>query len=175
MLRHVTGTGTQPVIDDVPRPAWVLGWASLAAQVLALADRGLTDADSALLSAPLSALVVGWVSYGVLRARLVRTWLAAIVLGLVALLGLVSLVLSVGDASLLDVVSAVTGIVAFAALVAWTRTDVFRRLREDPRRAGPAFGTLVALAVTVGVLGGLTADPGDQRRGDNGFHVHVGL
>ena len=85
-LPPVTGTGTQPVVDEVPQSAWVLGWACLVGQVATLLDRGVTGADSMLLSAPLSALAVGWVSYGVLRARLVRTWFAGILLGLVALL-----------------------------------------------------------------------------------------
>jgi hypothetical protein len=171
MLPPVTGTGTQPVIDEVPTSAWVLGWACLASQLVALLDRGTTDADSALLSVPLSALVVGWVSYGVLRARMVRTWFAGVLLGLMALLGVVALL--VGP-SPWDLVGAVTGVVAFVALVAWTRTDVFARLREDPQRLGQSFGALVALAVTVGALGGLTLAPGDERQG-SGVHIRIGL
>jgi hypothetical protein len=161
----------QPTVDDVPRSAWVLGWACFAGQVAALLARGTTDADSALLSVPLSALVVGWVSYGVLRARLVRTWFAGILLGISALLGGVGLLLEPSPANL---VAVATSAVAFAALLAYTRTAAFARLREDPRALGQAFGPLVALAVTVGALGGLTLAPGDDRQG-SGFNVRIGL
>lgn len=161
----------QPTVDDVPQSAWVLGWSSLVGQVAALLARGVTDADSALLSVPLSALVVGWVSYGVLRARLVRTWFAGILLGLGALLSVVGLLL---DPSPADLVGAVTAVVAFVALLAYTRTDAFARLREDPRALGQAFGALVLLAVTVGALGGLALAPGDERQG-SGFNIRIGL
>lgn len=154
----------------VPQSAWVLGWASLVGEVATLAERGATDADSALISVPLSALVVAWVSYGVLRARMVRAWLAGIILLLVALFGLLGLVL---DASLLALVGAVAAGVAFAALLAYTRSDCFALLREEPQRTVPAFGGVVALAVAVGALGGLAAAPGADQQ--SGIHVRIGL
>jgi hypothetical protein len=72
-LPPVTGTGV-PTRHEVPQSAWVLGWACLAGQVASLVERGATDGDSALFSVPLSALVVAWVSHGVLRARMIRVW-----------------------------------------------------------------------------------------------------
>jgi uncharacterized membrane protein len=168
--------GGWDVTDDVadgrvPDSAWLLGWACLAAQVVTLVERGPNNAESALISAPLSALAVGWVSYGVLRARMVRVWIAGIILLLTAIFGFVALVV---DPSLLTVAGAVTGVVAFGALLRYVESDCFARLREDPERAGPDFGGLVAIAVVVGVLGGLTLAPGagDQ---SSGFNIRIGL
>jgi len=152
----------------VPQSAWVLGWACLAGQVASLVERGATDGDSALFSVPLSALVVAWVSHGVLRARMIRVWFAGILLLLTAFFGLLGLV---ADASLSALVAAVAGVVALVALVAYTQTDCFASLRQDKKSAGPAFGGLVAIAIVVGALGGLTAVPGEQ----SGFHVRIGL
>jgi uncharacterized membrane protein len=165
----VTGTGT-PTKHEVPQSAWVLGWACLAAQLASMAERGTTDGGSALISVPLSALVVAWVSYGVLRARMVRVWFAGILLLLIALFSIVGLF---SDASLPAVVGAVASVVAFAALLVYTRGDCFARLREEPRGPGPAFGGLVAIAVVVGALGGLAASTGADEQA--GFHVRIGL
>jgi hypothetical protein len=161
----VAGTATR----EVPASAWVLGWACLAAQVVSLSERGATDLVSALISVPLSALVVAWVSWGVLRARTVRTWLAAILLLVVALLAVLGLVV---DVSLSAVVGAVASVVAVVALVAYTRTDWYAGLRGETQRGIPALRGLVVLAVVVGGLGGLTTAPGDE---GSGFHVRVGL
>ena len=155
--------------DEVPQSAWVLGWACLVGEVAAVAERGVTDATSALISVPLSALVVAWVSYGVLRARLVRTWFAGIVLLLVSLFGLLSLLV---DASPLALVEVGAGVVAFAALLTYARSECFSRLRSEPQSTTPAFGGLVALAVAVGALGGLAAAPDRQ---PEGFHIRIGL
>ena len=166
----MTVTGT-PTTHEVPQSAWVLGWACLAGQVASLAGRGVTDIDSALISVPLSALVVTWVSYGVLRARMVRTWFAGILLLLMVLFGLFGLFF---DTSLPALVGVVAGVVALAALLAYTRSDCFARLREEPRRTGPAFGGLVAIAVVVGALGGLATAPGADEQ-QVGFHIWIGL
>jgi hypothetical protein len=165
----VTGTGT-PTTHEVPQSAWVLGWACLTGQVASLGERGVTDAVSALVSVPLSALVVAWISYGVLRARMVRAWLAGILLLLMALFSLLGLAM---DASLTAFIAAVTSAVAFGALLAYTRSDCFARLREEPRRTVPAFGGLVIIAVVVGAFGGLAAVPGAD--GQSGFHFRIGL
>lgn len=166
----MTGTGS-PATHEVPRSAWVLGWASLTGQVATLAERGANATESALISVPSSAPVVAWVSYGVLRARMVRVWLAGVLLLLMALFGLVGLV---GDASLSALVAAAAAVVAFAALLGYTRSDCFALLREEPRRPAPAFGGTVALAVTVGALGGLTATPSADEQ-QSGFHIRIGL
>lgn len=154
----------------VPSSAWVLGWASLAAQLVTLADRGPASGESALLSVPLSALVVWWVSSGVLRARMVRTWMAGIVLLLVAVLGPISLLV---EPSPLSILGAITGVVAFAAFVSYVRSDLFAQLRAEPARTPAAFGGLLALAVTVGALGGLTAPPTPDQQPDR--QVRIGL
>jgi len=166
----VTVTGT-PTTHEVPQSAWVLGWACLAGQVVSFAERGTTDAVSALISVPLSALVVAWVSYGVLRARMVRVWFAGILLLLMALLSLLGLF---PDASLPAFLETVARVVAFVALVAYTRSDCFARLRQDPRGTAPAFGGLVAIAVVVGTLGGLAAAAGADGQ-EPGFHFRIGL
>ena len=161
--------GETPLTHELPPSAWVLGWASLVGELASLAERGTTDAGSALISVPLSALVVGWVSYGVLRARMVRTWFAGIVLLLMALLGLVGLVL---DGSLIALVEVASSVVAFVALLAYTRSDRFAELRAEPQRPVPALGGVMALAVVVGALGGLTAAAGDQ---GPGVHIRISL
>ena len=155
--------------DELPQSAWVLGWASLISQLATLADRGAANAESALISVPLSALVVWWVSRGVLRARAVRTWLAGILLGLVALLSVVGLF---ADTSVFDLVTAITATVAFAAFWSYTQIDCFARMREQPDRTVPDLGGILMLAIVVGALGGLTAQVDDQ---GPGFHVRVGL
>lgn len=164
------GAGT-PAAHAVPTSAWLLGWASLAVQLLSLVERGPADVESALLSAPLSALAVAWVSYGVLRARMVRTWLAGIIMLLVAFFGLVALVVDPSPFALLE---ALTGVVAFGALADYVRSDFFASRRQDPDRPGPDLGGLVALAVVVGGLGGLTAPAGPTGQG-SGFHIWIGL
>ncbi|HYF73417.1 MAG TPA: hypothetical protein VD864_11390 [Nocardioides sp.] len=164
------GAGT-PAAYAVPGSAWLLGWACLASQLVSLADRGSATVESALLSVPLSALVVAWVSSGVLRARLVRTWFAGIILLLVALFGLVAVVVDPSPLTLLEVL---TRVVAFGAFADYVRSDLFASLREDPSRAGPDLSGLVALAVLVGALGGLTAPAGPADR-ESDFHVWIGL
>jgi hypothetical protein len=159
-------------VEDVPGSAWLLGWASLAGQLVTLAERGPANLPSALISVPLSALVVAWFSYGVLRARMVRTWIAGILLGLMSLLSLVALVV---EPSLGVLAEAGTIIVAFGAFLAYIQSDCFARYRAEPDRVGPDLAGLVTLAVVVGALGGLTAanhGPADQQ---SGFNVWVGL
>lgn len=166
-----TGAGT-PTPPRVPGSAWLLGWACLAAQVVSFAGRGATDAESAFVSVPLNALVVAWVSYGVLRARMVRTWLAGIIIGLVSLLALIELVVS---PSVVVFAHAATSAVALAAFVAYLRSECFAHFRAQPDGGGPDLAGLVTLAVVVGALGGLTVDDPGPGEGDSGFHVRIGL
>ena len=158
--------------EKVPGSAWLLGWASLAAQLVALADRGFANVPSAAVSVPLSALVVTWVSYGVLRARMVRVWLAGIILGLVSLFGLIALV--VGP-SLGELAEAVTSFVALGAFVTYLQSECFARYRAEPDRAGPDLTGLVSLALVVGALGGLTATESGPADSSSGFHIRIGL
>ncbi len=168
----MTTTGTETAtIDDLPQSAWVLAWASLAGQVVTLLERGPADAVSAFLSMPLCALVVAWVSYGVLRARMGRVWFAGILMLLTTLFGLAALVL---EPSLSTVVGALMGVVALAALVAYTQSELFSRLRQQRKPTTPPLGGLMAIAIAVGLLGGLTVAPGNDA--DNpGFQVRIGI
>jgi hypothetical protein len=79
---------------SLPRSAWALGWTCLAAQALSLADRGLDQSDFGwvTLSIVASAVVVGWVTAGVLRARPLRValvWFLFVVGAVLSLIGLI--------------------------------------------------------------------------------------
>ncbi|NHC24685.1 hypothetical protein G6553_16085 [Nocardioides sp. IC4_145] len=152
----------------VPPSAWVLAWASVVMQLVTLADRGTAGEQSALVSMPLAALLVAYVSAGVIRARMVRTWLAGIVLVLVVLASVIDLVTG---PSLTELLGTGAAVVALGAFVSYLRSDCFARLRAD-RDASPAgLGGLVALAALVGALGGLTApvEPGQEP----GVHLRI--
>lgn len=155
----------------VPPSAWVLGWASVAMQLVTLADRGIASEESALVSVPLAALVIAWVSAGVVRARMVRTCLAGIVLLLVTIAGVIDLV---DGASPLELAGTAAAAVALGAFVSYVRSDCFGALRADRRAVPPGFGSLVVLAAVVGVLGGFTAPVDDPSRG-SGVHLRIGL
>ena len=77
------GGGEQPdARPPLPKSIWMVAWASLAGQVALLVQRGGRNDDgvSLFLSAVLSALLVGYVSAGVVRARTFRLVLAWVVL-----------------------------------------------------------------------------------------------
>lgn len=146
----------------VPAAAWALAWSCLAGQLLLLGQRGVQSSDAVLLSIPISALLVTWVSFGVLTGRTVRLVLVWVLFVATAL----------GDgAELLDAGAAgVTGwpFVQFAAsllqlvALAWfTGTDYFAWQRSRPRVPGPPLASLIAVAVAVGMLGGVTGSPED--------------
>ncbi|MBC9731978.1 hypothetical protein [Nocardioides marmotae] len=139
---------------DVPASAWVLAWASVVMQATTLADRGVADGEAALISVPLAALLVAWVSAGVIRARMVRTCLAGIVLLLVTIGSVVDLVTG---PPLLDLVGTAAAVTAFAAFVSYVRSDCFAALRADRDAAPSGLAGLVAIAILVGALGGLIA------------------
>ncbi|MDN4173148.1 hypothetical protein QWY28_09360 [Nocardioides sp. SOB77] len=155
----------------VPASAWALAWASVAMQLVTLVDRGVADEEAALVSVPLSALVVAFVSAGVVRARMVRTCLAGIILLLVAVTSVIELV---AGPSLLELVGTATAAVALAAFVSYVRSDCFAALRADRDAAPSGLGGLVAIAVLVGALGGLTA-PVDRPDQGPGLHLRLDL
>ncbi|MTB95722.1 hypothetical protein GGQ22_11555 [Nocardioides sp. zg-579] len=156
---------------DVPTSAWVLAWASVVMQLTALAERGAANGEAALISVPLSALVVAWFSAGVIRARMVRTWLAGIVLLLVTIGSVVDLVTG---PPLLDLVGTAAAVAAFAAFVSYVRSDCFAALRADRDASPSGLGGLVAVAILVGALGGLIA-PLDGPDQGPGVHLRIGL
>jgi uncharacterized membrane protein YfcA len=163
----VDGGLEQPgATPPLPRSIWVVAWASLAGQAVLLVRHGgrLDDEVSVVLSVVLSALVVGYVSAGVVRARTVRLVLAWVVLVLSAIFGLAGLV-SVDDPgrqSALDVFSLSTTAVALVGLTMFHRSDWYAWQRAKPSaREGAPIGQLVAIGVLVGVVGGLTGPVDD--------------
>lgn len=159
--RPEQAAGTPPL----PRSIWVVAWASLAGQVALLLRRGgrLDDEVSLILSVVLGALVVGFISAGVVRARTVRLVLAWVVLVLSAIFGVIGL-FTVDDLTRVafNAVSLATTAMALVGLAAFSRTDWYAWQRtRPPARDGAPIGKLVAIGVLVGVLGGLTGPVDD--------------
>jgi hypothetical protein len=143
----------------MPPSAYVFAWLCLAAQLPALATRGLSDADGiwVLLSMVLSALVVGWFAAGVLRGRPVRLVLVWIIVVLGTVLTGVGVVVDLSHTSGWDLLLLLVSIGQVGALAAFCSTDYFQWQRARPSAPGPDISALVAIAVVVGLLGGLTA------------------
>lgn len=149
----------------------MVAWASLAGQGVLLAQQGgrLDDEASSVMSVVLGALVVGYVSAGVVRARTLRLVLAWVVLALSAVVEVVGLpsVDDLGQAAL-AVLSLMSTAVALAGLARFHRTDWYAWQRARPSvHEGAPIGQLVAIGVVVGVLGGLTGPV------DDGLDVHI--
>ena len=168
----VAGAGEQPGgTRPLPRSIWVVAWASLAGQAVSLVRQGvrLEDVNSLVLSVALGALLVGYVSAGVVRGRTVRVVLALVVLTLAVFSGLIDLV-SVDDLgqAVLPVLSIATTAAALAGLTRFRRSDwyAWQRTRRGAH-AGASIGQLVAIGVLVGVLGGLAGPV------DDGLQVRV--
>lgn len=143
----------------------MIAWASLVGQTLLLVSQGrrLDDEVSLVLSVVLGALLVGYVSAGVVRARTVRLVLAWVVLLLSVIGGLAGLV-SVDDSghAALGVLSLAATAVALAGLARFRHTDWYAWQRtKPPAHEGAAIGQLVAIGVLVGLLGGLTGPVDD--------------
>lgn len=156
----VDGAGGRPGgTPPLPRSIWVVAWGSLASQVLLLADRGVAFDSWAgvVLSVCFGALLVGYVSAGVVRARPVRFVLACVVMVLGALSELVN-VLSAPGQDALDVLTLLASVAVLGALVVFRGSDWFLWQRTRSPDSGRApIGPLVAVAVLVGVLGGVAA------------------
>lgn len=157
----------------LPSSIWVVAWASLAGQAVLLARQGVRDDDEValVLSVVLGALVVGYVSAGVVRARTVRLAIAwvVLVLGLIAqLVGLVS-VDDLAKAALVAL-SLATSALALAGLARFRRTEWYAWQRTKPSaHRGAPIGPLVAMGVLVGVLGGLIGPV------DDGIDVRISV
>lgn len=142
----------------LPRSIWVLAWASLAGQVLLVVRHGGRSDDdlSQVLSMVLGALLVGYVSAGVVRGRRLRVLLAWVVLTL-SLIGGVVEVASVDDLGRAApaVVALAASAVSLVALATFCRSDWYswQRTRPTPD-VGPSTGRLVVIGVLVGALGG---------------------
>jgi hypothetical protein len=155
----VEGDVEQPgATPALPRSIWVVAWASLGGQAVLLVRQGgqLGDEVSLVLSVVLGALLVGYVSAGVVRARTVRLVIAWVVLMLGVVGGLVGLV-SVDDLgqTVVAVLSFATTAVALAGLASLRRSEWYAWQRTRPSaREGAPIGQLVAIGVLVGMLGG---------------------
>ena len=168
------GETEQQPTPPLPTEIAVLAWASLAGQVVVLADRGVNQVNgvSLLGSMALGALLVGYVAAGVIRARPVRVALAWIVL-------VVSLVAECVGLGYLDglreaivaLASLATTVVALVALYRFGRTPWYAWQRtRPPSRHGASIRGLVAIGVVVGVLGGVVGVPEDS---DDGIDMTV--
>lgn len=146
------------VTPPLPRSIWVVAWVSLAGQVLLVVRHGgrVDDEQARLLSMVLGALLVGYVSAGVVRARRVRIVLAWVVLALSAIGGLADLV-SVDDLGQVApaVLALAAAVVSLVGLAHFCRSDwyAWQRMRPSPRE-GASIGQLVVIGVLVGALGG---------------------
>ena len=170
----VEGGVEQPgATAPLPRSIWVVAWASLAVQAVLLVRQGgrLDDEVSLVLSVVLGALLVGYVSAGVVRARTVRLVLAWVVLMLGVIGGLVGLV-SVKDLgqTAIAVVASESTAEALAGLARFRRSDWYAWQRTRPSaHEGAPIGQLVAIGVLVGGLGGLIGPV------DDGLDVRVNV
>jgi len=158
----------------LPPSAWAFGWLCLAAQVLALLDRGHSSADApwVLVSMLLSALVVAWFARGVLTGARGRTAVVYVLLAIGLLLHAFD---AIASPSALDWLGLLIALVQLGALMTYTASDDYQAMR----RAGGArpeavehIGALLVVAVLTGALGGLTADPNGN---DSPIQLRVGL
>ena len=148
-----------PLAGRLPPSAYVFAWLCLAGQVVHLAHRGPNRGDVGWvgLSMVLSALVVAWFAAGVLRGRTVRLVLVWILLGIGTVLTGLGIVVDLSHASGWDLLDLIVLLGQVAALAAFCSTDYLRRQRAQPSLPGPDISALVALALVVGLLGGMTA------------------
>ena len=147
----------------VPTAAWALSWSCLADQVLVLGERGArSSATGMLVSALIGAVVVAWISNGVLtarRGRLVLVW-AIFVLSAI-LCGVALIDASVAGASDWRFVHFASSLVQLACLAWFTNTEYFAWQRSRPQAAAAGLGGLILVAVLVGALGGVIGAPED--------------
>ena len=155
----------QPAQSAVPVPtaAWALAWSCLAGQVLLLGERGAdSSAVEMLVSALIGAVVVAWVSNGVLTARPGRLMLVWVISVLAAVLyGAAMLDVSVAGASDWRFVHFASSLVQLACLAWFTNTEYFAWQRSRPRATATGLGGLILIAVLVGALGGVIGSPED--------------
>lgn len=167
------GVEQQGATPPLPSSIRVVAWASLAGQVLLVVRQGVRHDDevSLVLSVVVSALLVGYVSAGVVRARTVRLVLAWVVLVLGLIAGLVGLI-SADDLSraAVAVLSLTITAVALAGLARFRHTDWYAWQRtRPPVHAGAPIGQLVAIGVLVGVLGSIAGPV------DDGLHMRINV
>ena len=170
----VDGTAGAPgATPPLPRSIWVVAWASIASQAVQLVHQGVRHDDelSLFLSVVLSAVLVGYVSAGVVRARTVRLVVAwvALVLGLItSLVGLFSID-NLGQVPVATL-SLATAVAALAGVARFRRTDWYAWQRvKPPVHHGTPIGQLVTIGVIVGILGALAVPA------DDGLNVNISV
>lgn len=167
-----------PATPDLSFPrasAWALACSCLVSQLLAMVDRGFNRSEEAwvALSMVLSALVVGWVSAGVLRARTGRLVVAWLVFGFGLIVVGAGVIDQLPTPSGMTVLELAVSLAQVAALAAFCGSAYFQRQRSSNAQGEvPPIVGLVLVAVVVGGLGGLTA----PANGENPPHqLRVGL
>ena len=158
MSEPVSPSLGEHVTDCPPLPGsatWVAALGVLGELAL-IADRGLRggEAAAAVFSMALTALVVAWVSYGVLAGRPVRRLLALFVLAVSAIGYAVDAAGGSGGYRW-PLLHLVLTLAMLGALVALTRSPfhAWQRAHHDTSRA--AVGGVMLLAVVSGLLGPL--------------------
>lgn len=165
-MSHPLDLGGQPPVapERVPASAWALALSSLTAQLLQLGQVGVRpEGPGMVLSMVIGALLVGWVSFGVLTGRTVRLVLAWVLLVLALLGDAIAALEAVDDGA--DTVlgwpgaDLVTSAVAVASLARFTTSRYLAWQRTRPQAPGPSLAPLVAVAALVGLLGGVVTTP----------------
>ncbi|WP_374455572.1 hypothetical protein [Nocardioides sp.] len=161
-----TDHADQGATPPLPTSIKVLAWTSLLGPVAPLLEEGVKqDTVSLVGSVVLGALLVGYISAGVVRARTVRLVIAWVVLSLTCFFGVVSLFYSddVGEVAG-TLLPLATSVVSLAALERFRHTDWYAWQRTKPStRLGESIRWLVAIGVLVGALGGLVDRIDDPR------------
>ena len=168
----MTDLGAMPDSSRLPASAWVLAFSCLMGQLMALADRGFNQSDGTwvLLSIVVSALAVGWVSAGVLRARTGRLVLVWILFAAELIASVFSVIDGVSTPAAMAILGLAASLAQVVALALFCRSRYFQRQRSRPgQEAEPSIAGLVLVAIVVGALGGLTSnahgnDPAQQLR-----------
>lgn len=150
----------------IPKEAWLLAWTCLLGQVVNLAQNGRQDDNLLLPSMLLGAAVVAFFAHGVLRARMVRVVIVAILFGLGLLFFLIGAIDEPGAGTMINLVVSAAEVAFF---VAFLRTPYFAWQRTRPKEPGPSLAGLVAIAVLVGAIGGVIG------ASDEGFRAEVSV
>lgn len=149
---------------QLPAVAWAFAWSWLVEQVLSMAVHGSQTSDQIPLSVILGALVATWVALGVIRARTIRVAFVWIVLVLAGIAGVLDLADNGPASDLVFLIVTGTQLVLFTK---FTRTPYYAWQKSRPRDPGPSLAGMVAIAIAVGVLGGVVGATQD------GVHAEV--
>lgn len=154
----------------VPGVLWAFAGIFLAEGVVqALVNGPKPDGTSLVGSIVLGVALVVFFSVGVTRARGIRTGIVAVLLVLAVLAGVVGVAV---DPSVDGIVVTVLSAVQAVLLWRYTRTDWWAWQRTRPE-GGRSPVPLLALAVAVGVLGGVADGPVGGRDVEMSFDVSL--